>query len=393
MSYSLTGKPIREQFLVFGKPYLEEDEIQEVVESLRSGWLGTGPKTTRFENDFKAYKEAPHAIAVNSCTAALHLSLLVAGLGPGDEVITTAMTFCATINTIIYVGATPVLVDIDPWTFNMDPDLIEAKITPRTKAIVPVHYGGYPCDMHRIQALAEKYHLKIIEDCAHAIETEYHGQKAGTIGEFGCFSFYVTKNMVTGEGGMILAKNPEDAARIKTLALHGMTHDAWKRFGTEGFKQYQVVEIGYKYNMMDLQAAIGIHQLKRIERSWLRRQQIWNTYQEAFRRFPLQLPVDPPPGIRHAFHLYTIQWDEQKIGMPRIRFLDAMKANNIGISVHYLSIPQHPCYIDMFGWRAQDYPNSTQVSGQTVTLPLSAGLSDQDVADVIGAVTSIIESA
>ncbi|MBF0191239.1 MAG: DegT/DnrJ/EryC1/StrS family aminotransferase [Magnetococcales bacterium] len=382
--------PVRDQFLVFGKPILEEEDIQEVVESLRSGWLGTGPKTTRFENDFKAYKNAPHAIAVNSCTAALHLSLLVAGLGPGDEVITTAMTFCATVNTILYVGATPVLVDIDPWTFNMDPDRIEAKITPRTKAIVPVHYGGYPCDMDRIEALAQKHGLMIIEDCAHAIETEYHGRKAGTFGDFGCFSFYVTKNLVTGEGGMVLAKSAEQAARIKTLALHGMTHDAWKRFGTEGFKQYQVVEIGYKYNMMDIQAALGIHQLRRIERSWQRRREIWNTYQQAFASLPLQLPIEPPAGIRHAHHLYTIQWDEARIGMPRSHFLDAMKAHNIGISVHYLSIPEHPLYQEMFGWRVEDYPVTERVSRQTVSLPMSAGLSDQDVADVIAAVTGII---
>ncbi len=387
------NQPIRDDFLVFGKPTLEEDEIQEVIDTLRSGWIGTGPKTTRFENDFKAYKNAPHALAVNSCTAALHLSLLVAALGPGDEVITTAMTFCATINTIIYVGATPVLVDIDPITGNIDPNLIEAKITPRTRAIVPVHYGGYPCDMQRILAIAKEHQLIIIEDCAHAIETEYHGQKAGTIGDFGCFSFYVTKNLVTGEGGMVLTKKPEDAARIKTLALHGMSHDAWKRFGTEGFKQYQVVEIGYKYNMMDLQAAIGIHQLKRIEHSWLRRQQIWRTYQAAFQHDPVQCPPDPPSTIRHAYHLYTLQWDEQRTGLPRITFLDAMKANNIGISVHYLSIPEHPCYIERFGWRKEEYPQATLRSHQTVTLPLSPGLSDQDVADVIGAVKKIMASA
>ncbi|MEO5344998.1 MAG: DegT/DnrJ/EryC1/StrS family aminotransferase [Magnetococcus sp. YQC-9] len=386
----MIDKPVRDEFLVFGKPVLEEDEIQEVIDSLRSGWIGTGPKTARFEEDFKAYKGAPHAIAVNSCTAALHLSLLVAGLKPGDEVITTAMTFCATVNTILYVGATPVLADIDPITFNIDPDRIVARITPRTRAIVVVHYAGYPCDMHRIEAIAAQYGLILIEDCAHAIETEYHGRKAGTIGDFGCFSFYVTKNLVTGEGGMILTKTPEQAARLKTLALHGMTHDAWKRFGTEGFKQYQVVEIGYKYNMIDLQAALGIHQLKRIERSWARRAQIWQRYQQAFVNLPLQLPLNSTDEIRHAYHLYTIQWDETRIGIPRARFLDAMKANNIGISVHYLSIPEHPRYIEMFGWRIEDFPMTARMSRQTVSLPISAGLSDQDVEDVIEAVTRII---
>ncbi|MBF0260691.1 MAG: DegT/DnrJ/EryC1/StrS family aminotransferase [Magnetococcales bacterium] len=387
------NKPVRDQFLVFGKPVLEEAEIEEVLDSLRSGWIGTGPKTARFEEDFKRYKNAPYAIAVNSCTAALHLSMIVAGLGPGDEVITTALTFCATVNTILYVGATPVLADIDPHTFNLDPDRVEEKITPRTRAIVVVHYGGYPCDMARLEALAARHGLIILEDCAHAIETEYHGRKAGTMGDFGCFSFYVTKNLVTGEGGMVLTKKPEQAARIKTLALHGMTHDAWKRFGTEGFKQYQVVEVGYKYNMTDIQAALGIHQLKRIERSWLRRREIWHRYQDAFANLPLQRPLNSTTEIRHAHHLYTILWDEACIGMPRSHFLDAMKANNIGISVHYLSIPEHPCYIEMFGWRIEDYPVTAQVSRQTVSLPLSAGLSDADVTDVITAVSGILTEA
>lgn len=241
------GPPVRakENFLVFGSPAIQDAEIQEVVASLKSGWLGTGPKVARFEKDFAAYKGVSHAIAVSSCTAALHLSLLAANLRPDDEVITTALTFCATVNAIIHSGATPVLVDVDPETFNIDPVQVEAKITPRTRAIVPVHFAGRSCNMDTLCTLAQKHDLKIIEDCTHAIETEYKGKKAGTFGDFGCFSFYVTKNVTTGEGGMVLTQSEEYAARIKMLALHGMTKDAWKRFSDEGYKHYHVVECGF----------------------------------------------------------------------------------------------------------------------------------------------------
>jgi len=226
----------REQFLVFGAPAIEDAEIEEVVASMKSGWLGTGPKVARFEQDFAAYKNTPHVAAVNSCTAALQLSLLAAGLQSGDEVITTPLTFCATVNSIIHAGLRPVLADINPVTMNIAPDSIEKCITSKTRAILPVHFAGRPCDMDAICAIAQKYNLKIIEDCAHAIETEYKGKKAGSFGDFACFSFYVTKNIVTGEGGMVISRHKEDIARIKILALHGMSKDAWKRFGDEGYK-------------------------------------------------------------------------------------------------------------------------------------------------------------
>ena len=257
---------MREEFLVFGAPLIEAAEIDEVVETLRSGWLGTGPKVARFESDFCRYKAGwGYPVAVNSCTAALHLSLLAAGVGPGDEVITSPMTFCATVNAIIHAGGTPVLADVDPATMNIDPQQIRDRITEKTKAILPIHFAGRPCEMDAIMAIANERGLQVIEDCAHAIETTYHGQHAGTFGDFGCFSFYVTKNVVTGEGGMILAKTEETASRLKTLALHGMSKDAWKRFSDSGYQHYQVVESGFKYNMMDIQAAIGIHQLNRVE--------------------------------------------------------------------------------------------------------------------------------
>ena len=380
----------KKDFLVFGSPLIGEAEIDEVVACLRSGWLGTGPKVARFEQEFAAYQRVSHAAAVNSCTAALHLSLLAAGLQSGDEVITTPLTFCATINAIIHAGATPVLADVDADSMNIDPAQIQAKVTAKTRAILPVHFAGRPCKMNELMAIAERYDLKVIEDCAHAIEAEYHGRKAGTIGDFGCFSFYVTKNVVTGEGGMVVAQREEDIAHIKMLALHGMSKDAWKRFGDEGFKHYQVVELGFKYNMMDLQAAIGIHQLARVDDCWLKRQAVWQRYDEAFKALPIGLPAKPSPDTRHAYHLYTILIDDAEAGISRDAFLDAMTFQNIGVGVHYLSIPEHPFYQQKFGWRPVDYPNAMRIGRQTVSLPISAKLTDDDVGSVIEAVFNIL---
>lgn len=379
-------------FLVFGAPLIEQAEIDEVVDSLASGWLGTGPKVARFERDFSHYKgvNENQVAAVNSCTAALHVSMIASGIGPGDEVITTPMTFCATVNAIIHAGATPVLVDIDSVTMNIDPTQVEARITPRTRAILPVHFAGRPCQMDQLLEIARRHNLKIIEDCAHAIETEYHGRKAGTFGDFGCFSFYVTKNVVTGEGGMVIAHDDHDIGRVKMLALHGMSRDAWRRFSDAGFKHYQVVECGFKYNMMDLQAAIGIHQLARVEENWLKRQAVWNRYQEAFADLPVVCPAEPEPDTRHAYHLYTILIDEEKTGISRDGFLDAMTARKIGVGVHYLSIPEHPFYQQTFGWRPEDYPNALRIGRQTVSLPISAKLADSDIEQIIESVKTLV---
>lgn len=382
---------MRNKFLVYGAPAIEDAEIEEVLAVLKSGWLGTGPRVAQFERDFASYKDIEHAVALNSCTAALHLSILAAGIGKGDEVITTALTFCATINAIIHAGATPVLADVDPLTMNIDPKEVEAKITSKTKAILPVHFAGRACNMDALCQIADAHKLKIIEDCAHAIETEYKGSKAGTFGDFGCFSFYVTKNIVTGEGGMVICKSEEDAARIKMLGLHGMSKDAWKRFGDEGYKHYQVVECGYKYNMTDLQAAIGVHQLQRIEPYWHKREKIWQRYHQAFADLPITLPAPIEPDTRHAYHLYTILIDQQRCGISRDTFIDAMTKQNIGIGVHYLSIPEHPYYQQTFGWQPEDYPNAMRIGRQTVSLPLSAKLLDEDVDDVIEAVKRIIK--
>ncbi|MGB5218018.1 MAG: DegT/DnrJ/EryC1/StrS family aminotransferase [Smithella sp.] len=382
----------RKDFLVFGAPAIEEQEINEVMDSLHTGWLGTGPKVAQLEKDFAAYKDAEHAVALNSCTAALHLSIIAAGINAGDEVITTPLTFCATVNAIIHAGAMPVLADVDSVTMNIDPKQIENKITPRTKAILPVHFAGRPCEMDTLCDIAQRYNLKIIEDCAHAIETEYHGIKTGTFCDFGCFSFYVTKNVTTGEGGMVLTKSEENAARIKTLGLHGMSNDAWKRFSDEGYKHYQVVECGFKYNMMDIQAAIGLHQLARVEQNWQKRQIIWNRYNASFKDLPITTPVESTPDTRHAYHLYTILVDAKQTGVSRDSVLDRMTKHNIGVGVHYMSIPEHPYYQHTFGWKPEDYPHAMKVGRQTVSLPISAKLTDEDVNDVIMSVKSILST-
>ena len=381
-------------FIVFGAPNIEQDEIDEVVVCLESGWIGTGPRVARFEKEFAEYKNHPFAAALSSCTAAMHLSVLAAGMGEGDEVITTPMTFCATVNAIIHAGATPVLADIDARTMNIDPAQVESRITPNTKAILPVHFAGRAADMDALTDIARRHNLKLIEDCAHAIETEYRGRKAGTFGDFGCFSFYATKNVTTGEGGMVLTQNEADLARIKMLALHGMSKDAWKRFSDEGYKHYFVVETGFKYNMMDLQAALGIHQLRRVESNWKRRAEIWRRYNEELADLPVTLPAEPEAQTRHAYHLYTMLIDEGRAGITRDRFLERMTASEIGVGVHYLSIPEHPIYQQKLGWRPEDYPNAMRVGRQTVSLPLSAKLTDAEVSRVIASVRStLVQSA
>ena len=380
-------------FIVFGAPDIRSDEIDEIVATLESGWIGTGPRVAQFEQEFAAYKSVPssQAAAVNSCTAALHVSMVAADLQPGDEVITTAMTFCATANAIIHAGATPVIVDIDPNTYNIDVDLLEQRINERTRAIVPVHFAGRPCDMDRIGALAEEHGLIIIEDCAHAIETEWRGQPAGTFGDFGCFSFYVTKNVATGEGGMVISRSPEQIGKIKVLALHGMSKDAWKRFGDEGFKHYEVVTAGFKYNMMDLQAALGIHQLRRVEANWLRRQEIWNHYQEAFAGLPVGRPAEPEADTRHAYHLYTLKIDERHCGISRDALMSQLGEAGIGTGVHYRSLAQHSFYQERFGWRPDQYPVSTELGNQTISLPLGPKLVDAEVERIIETVTAELE--
>jgi dTDP-4-amino-4,6-dideoxygalactose transaminase len=380
----------RRDLLVFGSPMIEQPEIDEVIASMRSGWLGTGPKVAQFEEMFRDYKGTRYAMAVSSCTSALHLSMLAIGIQPGDEVIVPAMTFTATASAVIHAGGVPVLADCQRNTMNIDPADIERKITSKTRAIIPVHFAGRACDMDAITDIARRRNLKVVEDCAHAIETEYHGQKAGTFGDLGCFSFYVTKNIVTGEGGMTLTNNSKYARVIKTMALHGMTKDAWRRFGDEGYKHYAVVFAGYKYNMTDMQAAIGIHQLPRIELYWKRRNEVWQAYDNAFRELRVFTPEPVEPNTKHAFHLYTMLLDIDNLHLSRDEFLDEMTKRNIGVGVHYIALHLHPYYKQTFNYKRGDFPNAEWISDRTVSLPLSAKLTAKDVNDVIDAVNEVL---
>ena len=384
---------MRSEFLVFGKPRIEEEDIAEVVATLRSGWIGMGPRTIQFERDFAAYTGAKHAIAVNSCTAALHLGLIAAGVGPGDEVITTPLTFAATANVIEHVGARPVFADVDRRTQNLDPARVAEKITPRTKMIVPVHMLGRAAEMDPLLALAAEHDLKIMEDAAHAVETVYRGRHAGTIGHFAAFSFYANKNVTTGEGGMLTTDDDDAADHIRRLRLHGISKDAWKRYSSEGFTPYELVEPGYKYNMLDLTAALGLGQLRRVEENWRIRERLVSLYNEGLAEIPeLTIPALEPlePGDRHSWHLYTIALDLEGLTLGREAFIDALQARNIGSGIHYTALHMQGYYHERYGYGRGDLPNAEWVSDRTVSLPLSPAMTDRDVEDVIEAVTEII---
>lgn len=385
---------MRDKFLVFGSPAIEEPEIREVVDTLRSGWLGTGPKVRRFEEAFREYVGCGQAIAMNSCTAGLHLALDVLGIRPGDEVITTPLTFAATGNVIIHRGARPVFVDVERDTMNIDPAEIEGAITERTRAIIPVHMAGRPCEMDRIVEVAEAHGLYVIEDAAHAIEAWYKGKKIGNVGHVTAFSFYVTKNVCTGEGGMLTTNNDVWADEIRIKSLHGVSKDAWKRYSTEGFQPYEVLYPGYKYNMMDIQAALGIHQLSRVEQNLGIREQYWEMYDRAFGDISeITTPSKRlPPGSRHARHLYTILLDIDRLGMTRNQFVEAMKNEKIGTGVHFIPLHLHKYYREILGHRKGDFPNAEWIGERTVSLPLSPKLTVNDVSDVISAVSRVLHS-
>lgn len=378
--------PRRRNYLVFGRPDIQEPEIAEVVDTLRSGWLGTGPKVAAFERSFAAYTGSPHAIALASCTAGLQLSMRVAGIGAGDEVILPSLTFAATANAVVHSGATPVLADVDPVSWNLDADDVERRITKRTRALIPVHFAGRPCDMGRLGAIASHHGLVVIEDCAHAIEARWHGRPAGTFGLTGVFSFYVTKNVVTAEGGMLVTADPDVAARVKRLALHGLSADAWARFSDSGYRHYEVVEPGFKMNMTDLQAALGLHQLARVEANLERRRHIWERYDLAFVELPLQRPAPEEPGSRHARHLYTVLLDLEQLTAARDDVIAALHRQRIGTGVHYRAVHRHPFYSQGQGAAGPPkLPVSEHISDRTISLPLGPSMDDADVDDVIDA--------
>lgn len=378
-----------EEFLPFSSPLISEEEIAEVADTLRSGWLTTGPKVTRFEEEFAHYVGSKHSVAVNSCTAALHLALVAAGIGVGDEVITTPFTFISTANVILHAGAKPVFVDIKPDSLNIDVEKLAAVITPKTKAIIPVHYAGQPCEMDEILKIARQYDLLVIEDAAHGVAAEYKGRKVGTIGDATCFSFYATKNLVTGEGGMVTTDDGGLAKKIKVLSLHGMNQDAWKRYTAAGSWYYEVIFPGYKYNMTDIQASLGLHQLRKLTQFQKRREEIAKTYNEALTELDaIEIP-SVMPGVKHAWHLYVIKIIPERLKIDRNQFIELLKEENIGTSVHFIPVHLHPYYRETFGFKKGDFPITEEAYEHVISLPLYPKMSDENVEHVIETVKRI----
>lgn len=386
------GFPVRDKMLVFGAPALDEAEYNEVLDTLRSGWIGTGPKTTKFETEFANYVGASHAVAVNSCTSALHLSLIVSGIGPGDEVITTPLTFAATANVTAHEGAIPVFTDIDPHTLNIDPGVVEQAITPRTKAIMPVHFGGLPCDMEAIQRIVDEHNLIIIEDAAHAVGTRYQGQMIGSLGNLTCFSFYANKNLTTAEGGMIITEDEAQAEMLAIYRLHGLSRDAWQRYHSHRLILSDAVYPGYKYNMTDLQASLGLHQLRKQEDFLAIRERYAQMYDAAFANLPgVRRQPRPTDGLnRHALHLYVLILDPDHFRVDRNHIIAALLAENIGAALHYRALHTHPYYREHFGYQHDDFPHAAAVGDNILSLPLTPGMNEADVQDVIEGVYKVL---
>jgi dTDP-4-amino-4,6-dideoxygalactose transaminase len=385
------GHPVRsrENRIVFGAPLLGEAELASVAECIRSHWIGLGERVGRFEQEFAACKHTPYAAAVSSCSAALHLVLVALGIKPGDEVIAPSMTFCSTIHAIIHAGATPVLVDCDRLTMNIDPSVIESSITPRTRALMVVHMCGRSCEMDPILEIARKHGLKVVEDCAHAVETTYHGHSAGLIGDAGCFSFYPTKSITTGDGGMVISRHNEIIDQVRLLSYNGIATNTWTRFA-EGTAGYEVMAAGFKYNMTDMEAALGLPQLPLLEERWARRERLWFAYDKLLKAVPVMVPGTADPESRHAYHLYTPLLQLEKLSVGRRRIVAAMEAENIGVGVHYEPVHTQPYYREHFGYSDADFPNASYIGERTISLPLSAGMTQDDVSDACTALARIL---
>jgi dTDP-4-amino-4,6-dideoxygalactose transaminase len=382
---------VRQEFLPFSRPTIEDDEINEVVDSLKSGWITTGPKVKRFEEAFAAYVGSPHAVPLSSATAGLHLTLLALGIGKGDEIITTPMTFASTLSIPILCGAKPVLVDIEPGTLNIDVTRIREKITPATRAIIPVHFAGQSCDMDPLLALAKEHGLTIIEDAAHAAGSEYKGKRIGSLETISIFSFHPNKNLTTGEGGMVCTGDETLAEEISLLKFHGMSREAWKRFAASGTPNYDIVLPGFKYNMMDIQAAIGIHQLPKLDGFIDRRREIAEFYNREFSGISeLALPAYAPYDQRHAWHLFTPLVRTEMLTIDRDRFMEELKTRNIGSGLHYKAIHHHAWYKENLPQPAGSLPNADYASERILSLPLFPTMGDEDAADVVEAVKDVI---
>ncbi|MDO8704153.1 MAG: DegT/DnrJ/EryC1/StrS aminotransferase family protein [Sulfuricaulis sp.] len=379
-----------DEFLPFSRPTISRAAIDEVVACLESGWITTGPRVKKFEALLKTYFSAPHALTLSSATAGLHLALAALELKPGDEVITTPMTFAATLNTIVLTGGKPVLVDVEPDTYNMDVARLAQAITPRTRAIMPVHFAGLPVDLDPLYALADKHGLRVIEDAAHAIGTEYKGRRIGAFGDIQVFSFHPNKNITTGEGGCVVTRDDKMAEQIALLRFHGMDREAWNRFGKTGSQHYEIITPGYKYNMMDIQAALGLHQLPALEGFIRRRTELAQRYRESLADWPQwTLPGTPPYPHRHAWHLFTPLINPETAGMDRDAFMQGMKERNIGTGIHYRAVHLYPYYREHFGFKRGDFPNAENVSDRIVSLPLFPGMSDADQDRAIAAMADL----
>jgi len=382
---------VRQEFLPFSRPTIDDDEINEVVDSLRSGWITTGPKVKRFEDAFAAYVHAPFAVPLSSATAGLHLTLLALGITEGDEIITTPMTFASTLSIPVLCGARPVLVDIEPGTLNIDAARIREKITPATRAIIPVHFAGQACDMDPILALAGEFGLTVIEDAAHAAGTEYKGKRIGSLESVSIFSFHPNKNLTTGEGGMVCTPDESLAEEVSLLKFHGMSREAWKRFAASGTPNYDIMMPGFKYNMMDIQAAIGIHQLPKLDGFIARRTEIAEFYNREFADVPeLALPSYAPYDQRHTWHLYTPLVRIEQLTIDRDRFMEELKKLNIGTGLHYKAIHHHAWYRENMPQPAGSLPHADYASDRILSLPLFPTMSDEDARDVVEAVKDVI---
>ena len=377
--------------LPFHKSWLEEEEHREVEDTLNSGWLTTGPKAQKFEEAFKDYIGCKHAVALNSCTAGLNLALTVQNFAEGDEVITTPMTFPATTNVILLQRLKPVFADIEPGTLTIDPRKIEAKITPRTRAIIPVHFAGHPCDMTPIQELADRHKLVIIEDAAHALESGYKGKKIGNLGNATAFSFYANKNITTGEGGMLVTNDDALAETIRIMRLQGISRDAWKRYGKSGFSHWEHTLAGHKCNMSDLNASIGMHQIKKVERFMALRKKYVSMYDRAFADVAELETLAVRDYATHAHHLYVISLHLERLTIDRDGFLDAIQSTGIGVALHYVALHLQPYYVKNFNTKPQDFPIASNYSERVITLPLYPKMSSADVERVIGTVKDLIK--
>jgi dTDP-4-amino-4,6-dideoxygalactose transaminase len=379
-----------EEFLPFSRPAISREAIAEVVACLESGWITTGPRVKKFEEELRRYFDAPHALALSSATAGLHLALAALELKPGDEVITTPMTFAATLNTIVLTGGKPVLVDVEPDTYNMDVSRLAKVVTKRTRAIIPVHFAGLPVDLDPLYELADKHGLRVIEDAAHAIGTEYKGKRIGAFGDTQVFSFHPNKNITTGEGGCVVTRDDALAEKIALLRFHGMDREAWNRFGKSGSPHYEIIIPGYKYNMMDIQAALGLHQLPALDGFIRRRTELALRYQERLADWPQWTRPGTPRYVhRHAWHLYAPLLNPEAAGMDRDTFMQRMKERNIGTGLHYRAVHLYPYYREHFGFQPGDFPNAESIGERIVSLPLFPGMRDADQDRVIAAMAGL----